>query len=85
MDKNLPVETTGYYEGSSRLKHPEIKDEWVERVLANPYHTETQPDGRIRYYGYIPEEGKWLRVVMEDGKLLTRFFDRNVLRKWGQA
>ena len=77
------METTRYYEEQARRKHPEIKDEWVERVLANPFHTERQPDGRIRYYGFIAKEGKWLRVVVADGKLLNRFFDRRKLKEWG--
>ncbi|MXY20597.1 MAG: hypothetical protein F4Y49_04590 [Dehalococcoidia bacterium] len=78
------METTNYYEQRVRQKHPEIRDEWVERVLANPYHTETQPDGRIRYYGFIEEAGKWLRLVIEDGRLHNRFFDRDKLRRWGR-
>ena len=77
------METTRYYEEEVRRKHPEIKDEWVERVLASPLREEMQPDGRIRYYGFIDEEGKWLRVVVEDGKLLNRFFDRRKLKQWG--
>ena len=79
-----PVETTEYYEHAARRKHPGIKDEWVERVLSDPYYTETQLDGRIRYYGYIEEVGRWLRVIVEDGKMLNRFFDREKLRKWGK-
>ena len=79
----MDLETSRYYEQVARLKHPEIKDEWVERVLANPYQVETQADGRVRYYGYIEEEGRWLRVVVEDGILLNRFFDRGKLRQWG--
>ena len=78
------MRTTRYYELEVRQKHPGIKDEWVERVLANPHYMEHQADGRIRYYGYIEEEGKWLRVVVEDGKLFNRFFDRSKLREWGQ-
>ena len=78
------METSPYYDRRARLKHPEIKDEWVDRVLADPYHTETQADGRIRCYGYINEVDKWLRVVVEDGVLLNRFFDRGKLRKWGK-
>jgi hypothetical protein len=68
-------ETTDYYELRAKLKRPEVADEWVIRVLANPYHTETQADGRIRYYGYIEEVNKWLRVILEDGEPLNRFID----------
>ena len=83
MGYNRRMETTGYYENRARRNHPEIRDEWVERVVANPQHTEIQEDGRVRHYGYIPEVGRWLRVILEDGKLLNRFFDRGALRKWG--
>lgn len=77
------METTEYYETVPRHNHPGIRDEWVERVLNNPYHTEFQPDGRIRYYGYIDEAEKWLRVIVDDGKLLNRFFDHHALKRWG--
>ena len=78
------METTGYYERVVRGNHPEIRDEWVERVLENPYHTETQSDGRIRYYGYIPELRHWIRVIVDDGMLHNRFIDHAKLRVWGR-
>ena len=77
------METTRYYENKARYNHPEISDEWVERVVSGPHHTEVQDDGRVRYYGYIEEAGKWVRVITEEGQLLNRFFDRGALRKWG--
>ena len=83
MDSSLPLETTPYYERAIRVKHPEVKDEWVERVLANPHHVETQADGRLRYYGYIAEERKWIRVIIDDGKLHNRCFDHTGLKRWG--
>lgn len=67
------METTDYYDGEVQRKHPEVRQEWVERVLADPYHSEVQPDGRIRYWDYIQEADKWLRVIVADGKLLNRF------------
>ena len=78
------METTHYYERRVRSRHPEPIDEWVDRVLANPYHSEEQSDGRVRYYGFIEEQGKWLRVVLAEGKLHNRFFDRGKLREWGR-
>lgn len=65
------METTDYYEREARRKHPGIADEWVERVLSIPQSQELQPDGRVRYFGYIAEAGKWLRVVVADGKCIT--------------
>jgi hypothetical protein len=40
--------------------------------------TEVQPNGRIRHWGYVPEMGRYLRVVTEpDGKTVhNAFFDR---------
>ena len=52
-------------------------------MLASPYQTEIQADGRGRHYGYIDEVGKWLRAVVEDDMLLNRFFDRGKLKRWG--
>jgi len=45
-------------------------------VVAKPYKTEIQEDGRIRIWGAVGD--KWLRVVLlEDGKTLhNAFFDR---------
>ena len=77
------MERIWYYD-VAKQKHPEVKEEWVERVLNNPYHTETQQNGRIRYWGFIAEEGKWLRVVVDEGMLLTRFFDHKKLNQWGR-
>ena len=78
------METTPYYDRRVPSKHPGIRDEWIERVLANPYLSERQDDGRMRHYGYIEEAGKWLRVIIDDGKLHNRFFDENKLRQWGR-
>ena len=78
------MERIWYYDDVAKRKHPEVKDEWVERVLNNPYHTEIQPDGRIRYYGYIEEAGNWIRVILEEGKLLNAFLDHHALRRWGK-
>jgi len=68
----------------AKWKHPEPKEEWVERVIASPSYTESQPDGRVRYYGYIAEVDKWLRVVVDDGKLFNRFFDHAKMKEWGR-
>ena len=77
------MEEASYYRVAV-LKHPDIKDEWVASVLANPYHVEAQADGRLRRYGYVGEVGKRLRVVVEDGKLFNRFFDRTKMKEWGR-
>jgi hypothetical protein len=60
-----------------------IRDEWVERVVANPVSEAVQLDGRIRRWSFIPEYGnKALRViVLPDGETVhNAFFDRSFTR-----
>ncbi len=59
-------------------KRPYIKREWGELALEQPSHREVQTDGRVRYWVYIPELGKSLRVItLEDGAtVLNAFPDR---------
>ena len=76
----------GYYAGRAQYKHIGIIPEWIERVLTDPHHVEEEPNGRIRYWGYIAEwgeAGRWLRVVVEDGRLFNAFPDRNKMNLWG--
>jgi pyrroloquinoline quinone (PQQ) biosynthesis protein C len=62
----------------------DIRDEWIERVVASPDAEYTQADGRIRRWGKIAEaEGRYLRVVLlEDGETVhNAFFDRSFREK----
>ena len=57
----------------------EIKDEWVERVIAKPEAESLQADGRIRLWARVPQAGgKYLRVILlEDRETVhNAFFDR---------
>ena len=47
--------------------------------MAHPIEMQIQNDGRIRKWGFIPEVGKYLRVILlEDGETVHNvFFDRN--------
>jgi hypothetical protein len=56
-----------------------IEDEWIEHTIQYSKRTEIQSDGRIRKWGWIPEEGKFLRVILlEDGQTVhNAFFDRS--------
>ncbi|MBM2814256.1 MAG: hypothetical protein HW421_1018 [Ignavibacteria bacterium] len=60
---------TDYFYNKVMIKRPYLKLEWIERVLENPVKEENQAeDGRIRYWGYIDEIGKYLRVItLDDG------------------
>jgi hypothetical protein len=83
------MKTTKYFEQNVLQKRPDIKEnwcEWCQQVIANPIKVEVQADGRIRYWGEIPEKGKVLRVVtLEDKQTIhNAFFDRSFLRKYKQ-
>ena len=56
-----------------------IKNEWIKDTIDNPSHTEIQSDGRIRKWKNIPQEGKFLRVILlPDGETVhNAFFDRS--------
>lgn len=68
-----------YFENSVRMRRPEVTVELCRRVLTSPLRTEVQPDGRIRHWGYVAEQDKYLRVVtLSDGEtLFNAFFDRS--------
>lgn len=70
------MKTTRYFENHVLRKRPYIKREWCERIVLQPFHQETQSDGRIRHWGQIPELGdRYLRVVtLEDGKTVHNAF-----------
>ena len=54
----IPVmKTTRYFEEQVLRKRPYIQREWCERIMAKPLRRESQPDGRIRYWGIVPELG----------------------------
>ncbi len=74
------MKTTEYFKHMQ--KRPDraiIQDEWITRVIQFPEKTEIQSDGRIRKWARIPEEGKFLRVILlEDGETVhNAFFDRS--------
>ena len=55
-----------------------IELQWIERVIQHPVKETIQEDGRIRRWGLILEEGKYLRVILlPDGETVhNAFFDR---------
>jgi len=74
------VKTTLYFEEQVLRKRPYIRREWCKQVVDDPIYREAQPDGRVRYWGYIEELGdRALRVVtLEDGQTIHNAFpDRN--------
>jgi hypothetical protein len=58
------MKTTRYFREQVLRKRPYIQLEWCERILADPLATIVQEDGRVRFWGIIPELGeRALRVV----------------------
>jgi hypothetical protein len=70
------MKTTQYFREQVLRKRSYIQIEWCERILAEPIAREVQSDGRIRFWGRIPEfEGRVLRVVtLADGETVHNAF-----------
>jgi hypothetical protein len=70
------MKTTRYFEEQVLRKRPYIQPEWCARVLANPLVREDQPDGRVRFWGLVPElGGRVLRVItLADGETVHNAF-----------
>jgi hypothetical protein len=69
------MKTTSYFTNSVMARRPYLKAEWIKHVLDNPVHTEVQTNGRIRHWAFIPELGKYLRIVTEpDGETVHNAF-----------
>lgn len=62
------MQTTRYFREQVLRKRPYLKTAWIESTLAQPIQKAVQADGRIRHWRYIPELGRYLRVVtLDDG------------------
>jgi len=58
---------TEYFKNKVLQKRPYIKIEWIEKALSEPIRIERQDDiKRVRYWVYIDEIDKYLRVVTLD-------------------
>ncbi|EKR64845.1 hypothetical protein LEP1GSC036_0510 [Leptospira weilii str. 2006001853] len=66
---------TRYFENEVLRKRPELRLEWLEETV---YYPDKKEDGRIRFWKWIAEVKKYLRVVtLEDGETIHNgFFDR---------
>ena len=73
------MKTTRYFEEQVLRKRPYIQRSWCEKALVEPIRRESQENGRIRHWAWIPEAEKFLRVItLADGKTVhNAFFDRN--------
>ncbi len=78
------MKTTRYFEEQVLRKRPYIKREWCAQALAQPIRRVVQPDGRVRYWIFIPELGKYLRVVtLEDGGTVHNAFPDRDFKETG--
>lgn len=75
----ITLQTTRYFQEQILIKRPYIKVEWCEKAIENHCSKEIQEDGRIRYWVFIPEIKKYLRVItLNDGETIHNAFpDRN--------
>lgn len=73
------MKTTKYFREKVIVKRAYLKEEWIENILKEYVKKEVQPDNRVRYWGFVKELGKYLRVVtMGDGETVHNAFpDRN--------
>lgn len=69
------LKQTDYFTNSVMMRRPYLRQEWIKQVLSNPIRTEIQENGRIQYWGFIAELGKYFRVVTEpDGETVHNAF-----------
>ncbi len=69
------MKTTAYFREQVLRKRPYMKLEWVELALSEPAWREVQLDGRQRFWVYVPDLSKYLRVVtLEDGETVYNAF-----------
>ena len=71
------METANYFKTSVMARRPYLQESWIKQAISNPVHVEIQANGRIRYWVYIDELEKYLRVITEaDGTVHNAFPDR---------
>lgn len=82
------MKTTPYFERVVIKKHPEadLYRDRLQKALSEYEAFYTQANGRTRRWIFIPEEDRYMRVVVEpDGETIhDAFFDRNFTRRMKQ-
>jgi hypothetical protein len=69
------MQFTSYFQNDVMVKRPYIQVRWLEQVISAPLRREVQSDGRIRYWAWIDELNRYLRVVtLEDGLTVHNAF-----------
>jgi hypothetical protein len=70
------MKTTRYFREHVLRKRPYVQLDWCERIIKEPLAEMVQADGRIRFWGAVPElGGRVLRVVtLADGETVHNAF-----------
>ncbi|MGJ4746600.1 hypothetical protein ACQV5M_09610 [Leptospira sp. SA-E8] len=73
---------TYYFETDVLKRRRELKLEWLEEAILCPDKKAVQENGRIRFWKWIDEAKKYIRVItLEDGETIhNAFFDRGFKR-----
>ena len=76
-------ETTWYYREKVLTKRPYLELQWLIAIIEAPLAQEVQPDGRMRFWGRVPEYGnRVFRVVtLEDGQTILNAFPDRTFRE----
>ncbi len=79
MLKQLQLKTTRYFDEQVLPKRQYLTVEMCIGVIKKPLKKEIQDDGRIRYWGFVSELNKIIRVVVleDDQTIHNAFMDRN--------
>lgn len=76
------MKVTRYFEMEVLRKRPYINLDWRERAIRAPEFRQVQTDGRIRFWVFVPELGKYLRVVtLPDGETVHNAFPDRGFRR----
>jgi hypothetical protein len=79
------VRATKYFIDNVLPRRPYLRLEWLERALDAPDWVERQGDDRVRYWVYIPDLGRFLRVVtLADGETIHNAFPDRRFRRPGR-
>ncbi len=74
------MKSTDYFKHTrKRPDRAMIRDAWIEAVINFPLAEQVQKDGRVRRWGYIEQEQKYLRVILLEDQITVHnaFFDRD--------
>ena len=76
------MQFTTYFLQNVLPRRPYLRREWLELALRAPDWIERQADDRVRYWVYIQELGRFLRVVtLGDGKTIHNAFPDRRFRR----